>query len=78
MDLCQHFIVPVCIKDILVIKCMQLSGKYLQLGLFFFLSFFRDRVFGTHSVDKADLELRNSPASAPQVLELKLCATTPS
>ena len=32
---------------------------------------------GTHSVDQADLELRNSPASASQVLGLKACATTP-
>jgi hypothetical protein len=32
---------------------------------------------GTHSVDQAGLELRNSPASASQVLELKACATTP-
>ena len=46
--------------------------------------FFPDRVslcspscFGTHSVDQAGLELRNSPASASQVLGLKACATTP-
>jgi hypothetical protein len=32
---------------------------------------------GTHSVDQADLELRSLPASASQVLGLKLCATTP-
>jgi hypothetical protein len=32
---------------------------------------------GTHSVDQADLELRNSPASSFQVLGLKVCATTP-
>jgi hypothetical protein len=31
---------------------------------------------GTHSVDQADLELRNLPASASQVLGLKACATT--
>jgi hypothetical protein len=50
-----------------------------------FLSFvFRDRVSlcspgcpGTHSVNKAGLELRNLPASASQVLGLKACATTP-
>jgi hypothetical protein len=46
--------------------------------------FFRDRVSlyspgypGTHFVDQADLELRNPPASASQVLELKASATTP-
>jgi hypothetical protein len=32
---------------------------------------------GTHSVDQADLKLRNSPASASQVLGLKAWATTP-
>ncbi|CAO2627870.1 hypothetical protein LEMLEM_LOCUS19714 [Lemmus lemmus] len=31
---------------------------------------------GTHSVDQAGLELRDSPAFAPQVLELKVCTTT--
>jgi hypothetical protein len=44
--------------------------------------FFRDRVSlcspgcpGTHSVDQADLKLRNPPASASWVLGLKACAT---
>ena len=32
---------------------------------------------GTHSVDQAGLELRNPPASASQVLGLKVWATTP-
>jgi hypothetical protein len=32
---------------------------------------------GTHSVDQAGLELRNSPASASLVLGLKACATMP-
>ena len=32
---------------------------------------------GTHSVDQADLKLRNPPASAFQVLGLKACATKP-
>jgi hypothetical protein len=46
---------------------------------------FRDRVSlyspgcpGTHFVDQAGLEFRNPPASASQVLGLKVCATTPS
>ena len=45
--------------------------------------FFRDRVSlyspdcpGTHFVDQAGLELRNPPASASQVLGLKVWATT--
>jgi hypothetical protein len=56
------------------------------LGFLFgfgFVFVFRDRVSlygpgysGTHSVDQAGLELRNLPASASQVLELKACATT--
>jgi hypothetical protein len=59
---------------------------------FCFLVFlvFQDRVFfffmcvcvcspgcpGTHSVDQACLKLRNPPASASQVLGLKVCTTT--
>ena len=31
---------------------------------------------GTHSVDQVGLELRHPPASASQVLGLKVCATT--
>jgi hypothetical protein len=58
---------------------------FLFLFFFFFVRlFFRDRVSlyspgcpGTHSVDQAGgLELRNPPASASQVLGLKVCATT--
>ena len=44
---------------------------------------FRDRVSlyssdcpGTHSVDQDGLELRNPPASASEVLGLKVCVTT--
>jgi hypothetical protein len=46
--------------------------------------FYQDRVvslyspgcLGIHSVDQAGLKLRNPPAFAFQVLELKACATT--
>jgi hypothetical protein len=48
-----------------------------------FVFVFQDRVSlcipgcpGTHSVDQAGFELRNSPASASQVLGLQACATT--
>jgi hypothetical protein len=48
-----------------------------------FVFVFQDRVSlcspgcpGTHSVDQDGLELRNPPASASQVLGLKVCATT--
>jgi hypothetical protein len=51
---------------------------------FFFFFVFQDRVSlyspgcpGTHFVDQAGLELRNLPACASQVLELKACATMP-
>jgi hypothetical protein len=51
--------------------------------VFFFVLFFQDRVslyspgcLGTHSVDQAGLRLRNLPASASQVLGLKVCAIT--
>jgi hypothetical protein len=74
-------------------KLFAINSYLLQFLPFFFLHFlfffffflvFRDRVSlyspgcpGTHFVDQAGLELRNSPASASQVLGLKACATTP-
>jgi hypothetical protein len=57
----------------------------LSQGFFFLFFFFvfRDRVSlyipgcpGTHCVDQAGLELRNPPASASQVLGLKVCVIT--
>jgi hypothetical protein len=57
--------------------------EYSSFFFFFFFFFCRDRVSlyspgcpGTHFVDQAGLELRNPPASAWQVLGLKVCATT--
>jgi hypothetical protein len=54
----------------------------LKFFLFCFLVF-RDRVSlchpgcpETHSVDQAGLELRDPPASASEVLGLKVCAIT--
>ena len=51
--------------------------------IFFPFWFFRDRVSlcslgypGSLSVDQVGLELKNLPASAPQALGLKTCATT--
>jgi hypothetical protein len=56
---------------------------FLFFGLFFVCFVFQERVSlcshgcpGTHFVDQAGLELRNPPASASQVLGLKVCATT--
>jgi hypothetical protein len=65
---------------------LPLFGSYSFVLFCFFVfcfCFFRDRVSlcspscpGTHSVDQADLELRDPPVSASQVLGLKVCATT--
>jgi hypothetical protein len=69
--------------------CVLLSYQPHLFNLFslfvcLFVCLFLDRVSlcspgcpGTDSVDHADLELRNPPASASQVLGLKVCATTP-
>jgi hypothetical protein len=55
----------------------------LFIYLFIYCFIFQDRVSlcspgypGTHSVDQVDLEFRNLPASASQVLGLKACVTT--
>jgi hypothetical protein len=61
-----------------------LSFPFLSFPFLSFLFFsFLDRVSlyspgcpGTHFVDQAGLELRNPPASASQVLGLKVCITT--
>jgi hypothetical protein len=58
---------------------------FLLLLFFVFVCLFQDRVSlcspgcpGTHFVDQAGLKLRNPPASAFQVLGLKVCTTMPS
>jgi hypothetical protein len=64
-----------------MIPLMFLQNINFLFSFFFFL--LQDMVSlcspgspGTHLVDQAGLELRNSPASASQVLGLKACATT--
>jgi hypothetical protein len=62
----------------------HLTGPFETLkNIFLVFVFFPDRVSlcspgcpGTHSIDQAGLELRNLPASASQVLGLKVCTTT--
>jgi hypothetical protein len=63
--------------------CLVFFFFFVCLFVFFFVFVFGDRVFlyrpgcpGTHSVDQAGLELRNPPASASQVLGLKVSTTT--
>jgi hypothetical protein len=57
---------------------------FILFVLFVCFFVFQDRISqyspgcpGIHFVEQAGLELRNSPASASQVLGLKVCATTP-
>jgi hypothetical protein len=61
------------------------SLNYLQIFSLHLFVFFQDRVSlcspgspGTHFVDQVGLELSNLPASASQVLGLKVCAITAS
>jgi hypothetical protein len=78
-----------CLRDFLpphVVTCFILGQlHYIQVSFFFLVLVlvlvFGNRVSlcslgcpGTHSVDQADLKLRNLPASASQVLGLKACA----
>ena len=41
------------------------------------ISLYSPGCLGTHFVDQDGLKLRNLPASASRVLELKVCATKP-
>ena len=63
---------------------MPISSNWLNSGTITQWSSIQDRVPlyspgcpETHSVVQAGLKLRNSPASASQVLGLKVCATKP-
>ena len=63
--------------------CQTSGYRWKTLWFFFPFWFFRDRVSlcslgypGSLSVDQVGLELKNLPASAPQALGLKTCATT--
>ena len=60
--------------------CLFLCFCFLFLFLFFLdrVSLYSPGCPGTHFVDQAGLGLRNSPASASQVLGLKSWATIPS
>ena len=80
--LCLRYLIPhVAMEALMWLPRLQNPIPFLFVCLFCFV--FRDRVSlcspgcpGTHSVDQAGLELRNPPASASQVLGLKVNATT--
>jgi hypothetical protein len=69
-------------------KGLKVNEKYTFfspsfLPFYFFVFFLRHRVplcspgyFRTHSEEKAGLQMRDLPASAPRVLGSKVCATT--
>jgi hypothetical protein len=63
-----------CIGDFCLFGCLFCFGLVWFLVLQDRISLCIPGCPGTHSVNQAGLELRNSPAS--QVLGLKLCATT--
>ena len=71
--------IRLCFLDLLLVLLLLLFWVFVCL----FVLFCFGRGFlcvalavpGTHSVDQAGLEIRNPPASASQVLELKACAT---
>ncbi|GAB1286802.1 Spatacsin [Apodemus speciosus] len=58
--------------DILVLVSSSNTAVALNLHLYFRVSLYSPGCPGTHPVDQAGLELRNPPASAAQVLGLKL------
>ena len=64
--------------------CLFVCFGFICLFIYLFIWFLRDTVSlcspgcpGIHFVDQAGFELRNPPASASQVLGLKVCTTTP-
>ena len=55
-------------KSVVAVVCIFETGFYFCIPGY----------LGTHSRDQAGLELRDPPASAFEVLRLKVCATTAS
>ena len=85
LDVALVWPVPGVDKALSLIKVGEEGRTHDLYLVFLFVCFvFRDRVSlcspgcpGTHSVDQAGLKLRNLPASASQVLGLKVCTTMP-
>jgi hypothetical protein len=71
-DICSH-------TSFLPVRQSDFSFSFLFFDFWFWdrFSLYSPGCPGTHFVDQAGLELRNSPASASQVLGLKACTTTP-
>jgi hypothetical protein len=70
-------------KEVINLDERLVFSKQAMMGFVCLILVFWDRVSlcspgcpGTHSEDQAGLELRNPPASASQVLGLKVCTTT--
>jgi hypothetical protein len=80
----ESYITNLSLSPLLLKNSDILSNHTNFVCLFVWFVFFQDRVSlsspgcpGTHSVDQAGLKIRNLPASASQVLGLKVCTTTP-
>jgi hypothetical protein len=58
------------------LKACATTPRFLSCFWFWFCFLCSPGCLGTHSVDQAGLELKNSPASASQELGLKTCTTT--
>jgi hypothetical protein len=76
------FSLPGILNSVFIVDVLGIFS-FLFFFFFFYIFFFQDRVSldspgcpGTHSVDQVGLKLRNPPASASQVLGLKVYATT--
>ena len=64
-------------KCLLCHKCVQIFFKAFFFSFQTRVSLYSLGCPGTHFVDQAGLELRNPPASAPQVLGLQACTAKP-
>jgi hypothetical protein len=81
--MCVRVCARVCVC-VHVCMCTLYACVHVYTVYYIYVVVFRDRVSlcspgcpGTHSVDQAGLKLRNPPASASQVLGLKVCTTSP-
>ncbi|GAB1289533.1 Developmentally-regulated GTP-binding protein 1 [Apodemus speciosus] len=64
------------LKRMVYIPCIYVLNKIDQISIEELDIIYKAGCPGTHSVDQTGLELRNPPASASQVLGLRVCVTT--